>query len=114
MSSWNESTTPELHPEEEPHHCPALTLIVKNCPTHLVEAREAFESAYIGLSLRCCAGNVARTARVLGISRRSLTRKIQELHIDLESIRSADLAMLESETPITMNLTTPSLETADS
>jgi DNA-binding NtrC family response regulator len=85
-----------------------FTLVIKNCPVSYPGAQRAFDTAFIGVSLHRFAGNVSRTARSLGISRRNLTRKIRDLQIDMEAMRSADMAMFDTSLPVTVNLSPPS------
>ncbi|HEY3296872.1 MAG TPA: helix-turn-helix domain-containing protein [bacterium] len=100
-----EFTAQELGSDEVPLRQPKLfTLVIKNCPVDLAGAQDAFETAFISISLRRFAGNVTRTARALGVSRRCLTRKINQLGIDMNAMRSIDMTLLESGSPITVIL----------
>ncbi len=55
----------------------------------LREAERLFETLYFRELLRRTGGNVSRTARIAGISRPSLHRKIRELDIDVSAFRGS-------------------------
>jgi two-component system nitrogen regulation response regulator NtrX len=53
----------------------------------LVAARQSFEAACIAEALRAAAGNVSQAARLLGIDRTNLHKKIQAYELDVERSR---------------------------
>lgn len=52
------------------------------------EAHRAFEVQFITDALRKNDGNITRTARAIGMTRRNLQVKIQKLGIDVNALRS--------------------------
>ena len=50
----------------------------------LDEARRSFERDFLAARLREHDGNIARTARAIGIARESLSRKLKSLDIEVE------------------------------
>jgi DNA-binding NtrC family response regulator len=59
-------------------------------PTDIRLARSAFEARLLESVLRANRGNVSKSAEVLHLSRRRLQNKIQQLGIDIKSIRSEE------------------------
>jgi transcriptional regulator with GAF, ATPase, and Fis domain len=89
----------------EPHAFPHLFL--QTCPppapgTHypdwparttrpassFADAHRTFETQFITQALRDNGGNISRTARAIGMTRRNLQVKIQKLGIEVENLRS--------------------------
>jgi len=56
----------------------------------LVAARQRFESACIAEALRAAGGNVSAAARMLGIDRTNLHKKIQAYELDLDRVRGGE------------------------
>lgn len=46
---------------------------------NLREARERFERAYIDFQIKCCQGNIKKTADAIGMERTALHRKMKSL-----------------------------------
>jgi Fis family transcriptional regulator, factor for inversion stimulation protein len=53
------------------------------------EAVDAFRRAFITIVLAEHKGNVSEAAKALGMHRNSVSRAVEELHIDVREIRSA-------------------------
>jgi len=53
------------------------------------DAQRAFEIEFLRKALRDNGGNVTRTARAIGMTRRNLHLKIQKLGIDVDEFRPA-------------------------
>lgn len=51
------------------------------------DAHKAFEIQFITQALREHRGNITRTAKAIGMTRRNLQVKIQKLGIDIEALR---------------------------
>jgi two-component system nitrogen regulation response regulator NtrX len=63
-----------------------ITNGIKEVNTTLKIARQHFEKEYIARALLSCQGNVSRTARILGMERTNLHRKINQYAIDINGI----------------------------
>ncbi len=57
------------------------------CAGSFSDAQRNFERRFLTDALRANRGNISRTARALGMSRRNLQIKIQKLGIDLDEIK---------------------------
>ncbi|MBU0691402.1 hypothetical protein KKC97_00170 [bacterium] len=62
-------------------------LVIRDCPTVLKEAQFMFERNFVYTILRRHAGNVTLSSKVMGVSRRTLSRMIKNLGIDVHSLR---------------------------
>jgi DNA-binding NtrC family response regulator len=80
-----------------------FNLTLKECPVEYRKAKDAFESDFFRLALSKYAGNVSRTARAIGISRRNLTIKINRFGIDMNEMRSLEPGSYEASALATNN-----------
>lgn len=87
------SIKPKIAGNPLPKHS-SFTIVLKDCPTQYRLAREAFEAEFLRAKLDRYAGNVSRTARALGVSRKTLVLKINRFGIDMKVLRG-----FTSETP---------------
>jgi DNA-binding NtrC family response regulator len=62
-------------------------LVIRDCPKQFKDALFIFERNFIYTLLRKYAGNVSLCSAVMGISRRTLNRMIDQLDIDVRSLR---------------------------
>jgi DNA-binding NtrC family response regulator len=80
------STKPKNAGNTLPKHS-SITIVLKDCPAQYRLAREAFEAEFLRAKLDKYAGNVSRTARALGVSRKTLVLKINRFGIDMKVLR---------------------------
>jgi DNA-binding NtrC family response regulator len=57
-------------------------------PATFADAHRSFEFQYLTQALREHRGNISRTARAIGMTRRNLQNKIQKLGIDVEELKA--------------------------
>ena len=72
---------------------PSLRLLVRRMHTTGIlyyEALEEFKKQFILVVLREVNWNKSRAARLLGMHRSTLVRKLRELHIDIRALRNAE------------------------
>jgi transcriptional regulator with GAF, ATPase, and Fis domain len=83
-----ELLTPEL---THSHHAPSPLRVdlSRQLPEQLKELTAEFERRYIRKALRKTRGNVGRCAKMCGLSRRSISAKIAEYHIDKAEMRES-------------------------
>jgi DNA-binding NtrC family response regulator len=70
-----------------PHRMPFDIDVSRPLTQVLEEAREALEERYLRAALKKSGGNITRCARLCGLSRRSVARKVVALGIDKQNFR---------------------------
>jgi transcriptional regulator with GAF, ATPase, and Fis domain len=83
-----ESLTPELT-HSQPGHSPFRVDLNRSLPDLLKEMTAEIERRYIRKALRKTRGNVGRCAKICGLSRRSISAKISEYHIDKTEMKES-------------------------